>query len=68
VLESNFKLIRLAGDIRNCLGKNVKDFDAWMIKLPSDIWPELPETSVNNFFVWYYCYDVHYLKQNNAHY
>ena len=28
VLESNFKLIRLAGDILNCLGKTVKDFDA----------------------------------------
>ena len=26
VLESNFKLIRLAGD--NCLGKKVRDFDA----------------------------------------
>ena len=27
VLESNFKLFRLAGDVLNYLGKAVKDFD-----------------------------------------
>jgi hypothetical protein len=28
VFQSSFKLFRLVGDILNCLGKIVKDFDA----------------------------------------